>query len=138
MAIPKRRVVYATHGENVLFFGEGEPIGICSQEEADTRVFVHLCHSYHCGHMNIMIRTTDSDLVALAIFVASQMKMKLCVAYGQGEFYQYFDALELATLLGPEKSKAWNRWDLYPDVTNAFLSLTSAPKEVTYENIQKL
>ena len=36
------------------------------------------------------------------------------------------------------KKTAWNRWGLYPDVTNAFLSLTSALKEVTEESIQKL
>ena len=70
--------------------------------------------------------------------------------------------MELAKLLGPEKSKAlpvfnafsgcdyvsqflnivektaWNRWGVYPDVTSAFLSLVSALKEVKEEHIQKL
>jgi hypothetical protein len=43
-----------------------DSLSLCTHEEADTRIFIHVADAVHNGHTHILIRSTDSDVVILA------------------------------------------------------------------------
>ena len=71
MEIPNDgKTVITTHGSNVLcnpFRDDTNILAPCTHEEADTRIMVHLADAVKEGHKDILIRTVDTDVVALAI-----------------------------------------------------------------------
>lgn len=53
-----------------------------------------------------MIRTVDSDVLVLAIAAVQHLRIKeLWVAFATGKNIRYLPAHEMATALGPEKSR---------------------------------
>ena len=57
----------------------------CTQEEADSRIFLHLSKGSSCGHRQVIVRTTDSDFVVLAVSVFVSLGQgldQLSVAFG--------------------------------------------------------
>ena len=52
----------------------------CSHEEVDARMMVHIADAVQDGHQSVMIRSTDTDLVALV--VATLDLKELWVSYG--------------------------------------------------------
>ena len=125
----------------------------CSHEEADTRMFLHVAHAVQEGHRKIMIRTVDTDVVVLAISCCQRLAQleELWVAFGTGRNLRYLASHELSKALGQDRSlalpffhafsgcdtvssfvghgkkSAWNTWSSFPDVTKAFLELSSQP-----------
>ena len=75
----------------------------CTQEEADTRIFLNLEDIVKGGCVKIKIRTVDTDVV-----VASQClrHIQLWIAYGVGKHVKFLEAHEIATALGPSKCRA--------------------------------
>ena len=66
------KLVIATQGQNAV----SSPIVdmsclICSHEEADTRLLFHAFHAYNQGYRKLMVCATDTDVVVIAIAVAS-------------------------------------------------------------------
>ena len=59
------------------------------------------------GHHKIAIRTSDTDVVVLAISVAQTLgsEYELWLAFGTGKHFQYLAAHEMATGIGPRKAK---------------------------------
>ena len=58
-----------------------------NHEEADTRLFLHVADAVYSGHKSVLIRTTDSDVVVIAVQVITHMKNKideLWIAFGSG------------------------------------------------------
>ena len=54
-----------------------------SHEEADTRIMVHIADAVQNGHQSVMIRTTDTDVVVLAVATVATLDLKeLWVSYG--------------------------------------------------------
>ena len=47
----------------------------CQQEEADTRMMLHLYHAAGQGHSKAFLRTVDSDVVVLAINIFHQLRL---------------------------------------------------------------
>ena len=45
----------------------------CNHEEADTRIIVHASAAIKCGHRRILIRTVDTDVVVLAVWVVQEL-----------------------------------------------------------------
>ena len=95
-----------------------------------------------CGHSKVLIRTTDTDVVLLAVSNAREIDVEeLWIAFGTGKHFRYIAALEIAANLGPEKSKAlpmlyaftgcdtvsffagrgkvtaWNVWSVFTQIT---------------------
>ena len=57
-------------------------------EEADTGIFLRAKHAASMGHRKLLIRTVDSDVVILAIFLFRQLGLdELWVGYGKGKHY---------------------------------------------------
>ncbi|KAK3737069.1 hypothetical protein QZH41_013876, partial [Actinostola sp. cb2023] len=116
MAIPDGKELYSTAGESVLSSSNRSDMTIlspCTHEEADTRLMVHVLDASLCGHRRIMIRTNDTDVVVLAVSIASTIPAEeLWVAYGRG------------------KKTAWDVWSVFPELTSTLLTLTSSPEAI--------
>ena len=62
----------------------------CSQEEADTQIFVHARHATEAGSNVIMVKASDTDVVfAVSVLQALQELglQQLWVAFGQGQYF---------------------------------------------------
>ena len=134
----------------------------CNHEEADSRLLLHAAHCLATGHERIMVTTVDSDVVVLAIFAAAALNPlykleKLWVEFMVGKKICYIPAHELASTMGPEKARAmpifhaitgcditsefkgkrkktaWETWNAFPKVTQAFLSLIDE-RELSRDN----
>ena len=62
--------IYITmsNGTTVSHVGPGEDMTtVCNQEEADTRIILHIIHALNCGFSSILINTSDSDVIVILI-----------------------------------------------------------------------
>ena len=115
-------------------------------------MLLHANHAAHNGHQKIMIRTVDTDVVALSVYVAQSLgpEYELWVAFGTGKHFRYLAAHSMAIGLGPKKAKAlpmfhaltgcdtvssfvghskktaWTTWNALPELTDVLLKLSSA------------
>jgi len=139
----------------------------CNHEEADSRMLLHAKHATQYGHHNILIRTVDTDVVVLAIFVAQTLapEDELWLAFGIGKNFRYLAAHEIAAGLGPQRAKtlpifhaltgcdamssfsghgkktAWAIWTAYPDLTTALLKVSCAASTIPvdiFHSIERL
>ena len=81
----------------------------CTQEEADSRIFLHVAAAASCGHRHVIVRTTDSDVVVLAVsaYVSLGEKIdELWVAFGMQRRYRYIPVHNIVAELGQAKSAA--------------------------------
>ena len=68
----------------------------CNHEEADTRVVVHvMLHALEQGEKTILIRTVDTDVVAILVgayhtMIAVQPYVEIWVAFGTGRNYRFY------------------------------------------------
>jgi hypothetical protein len=120
----------------------------CTQEEADMRMILHAADAGQNGIKRIIIRTVDTDVVVLAIANKQHIACDaLWIAFGAGKHFRYIAAHELAAALGASKAKAlpvfhaftgcdtiscfagkgkksaWETWNNFPAVRDAFLEL---------------
>ena len=134
----------------------------CQQEEADTRMMLHLYHAAGQGHSKAFLRTVDSDVVVLAInifspdetfsavdriwnrknmqrysnpsHVANQMLgLQHCEVL---PFFHAFTGCDLvSSMLGIGKKTAWNAWNAYPKVTNTFVAIIQDPSSIILDSL---
>ena len=106
------KVVIATQvTDNVTSsdFSEGQKCRLspCSHEEADTRLIVHCFDMAQMNHSDVMIRTSDTDVVVLATAHYLSLNIEtLWITFGVGTHFRFLPAHEFATALGPEKATA--------------------------------
>ena len=123
-----------------------------TQEEADTRMFLHVLHAAKCGVKRAMIRTVDTDVVVLAISTFMSLSLdELWIAFGVGTKCRYIAVHKIVSALGSDRCKAlpifhsltgcdttstflghgkkgaWETWNLFPDVTSTFIQLCCKP-----------
>lgn len=102
----------------------------------------------------VSIRTTDTDVVVLAVANFHKMGLlELWIEFGSGKGFQHIPAHKIADHLGQRKAMAlpifhaftgcdtvsffcgkgkstsWNVWRIFPEVTDAFLSLAEGPSK---------
>jgi len=148
-----------TDGEAVLrkpLLPDLTSLAPCNHEEADSQMLLHASHAAQHGHHAILIRTVDTDVVVLAVSLAQewQPEDKLWVAFGTGQSFRYLAAHEITAGLGREnaralpmfhaltgcdtvssfatrgKKTAWTVWTVLPELTEALLLLSSAPRDI--------
>ncbi|KAL8559114.1 hypothetical protein ACOMHN_046162 [Nucella lapillus] len=126
----------------------------CNHEEADSRMLLHASHAAQHGHHAILIRTVDTDVVVLAVSLAQELQPedKLWLAFGTGQSLRYLAAHEIAAGFGREKARALPIfhaltgcdtvssftskktacavWTVLPELTEALLLLSSAPRDI--------
>ena len=154
--------IVATDGEQVLVCPARDisSLAPCSHEEADTRMFVHAAEATNRGHMKIIIRTVDTDVVVLAISVVHQLGVdELWLDFGVGKNRRYLAAHLLSQAIGSLKSKclplfhsltgcdttssflgrgkrtAWEAWVSFPAVTEYFEEMSSCPEKPSIDCI---
>ena len=85
----------ATNGEGCISNPPGYDLSYlspCTHEEADSRMMVHVASAAMDGHRDIMIRSKDSDVVVIAVWVAEQLDGRLdtlWIAFGNGLNMRY-------------------------------------------------
>lgn len=152
--IVTNKQIITTHNTNVLCTGCPDISGLepCTHEEADTRILLHLEHAVRAGHSKILIRTVDTDVVVLAITSAQRLNiLELWIGFGAGKNFRFLAAHEMSRALGPDrcvalpmfhaftgcdtvscfggrgKNTAWDTWNAFGDVTQAFCVLAAKP-----------
>ena len=81
----------------------------CTQDEADTRLFLHVAATTVEGHRRVMVRTIDSDVVVLGIstFVALRQQIEeLWISFGMRQRYRFIPNHNIVRKLGPSKALA--------------------------------
>ena len=109
------------------------------QQEADTRMMLHLHHAAEQSHTKAYLRTVDSDVVVLAInFFHELGLLELWIGFGSGKSNKDIPIQHIAQMLGPQhcialplfhaltgcdvvsemfgigKETTWNAWLTYP------------------------
>lgn len=129
------------------------------QEEADTRMMLHLQHAAEQGHAKAYLITVDTDVVVLAIYHFKRLNMsELWIGFGSGKTFKEIPIHHICQQLGPARSEAllffhaftgcdvtssmfgigkktaWNAWAAYPEVTDTFIDITNTPNSFTLES----
>ena len=135
----------------------------CNHEKADTRMIVHLADALGDGFHKMMLRSSDTDVVVLAVAAVARMYVQeLWIAFGTGKNFRYIPIHEIVASIGPNKSEAlpmfhaytgcdtvssfatkrkktaWDTWKSYVEVTRTFLALSAGPDEGTNEDVAVL
>ena len=82
-------------------------INVCHQEEADTRLLLHVSDCVQNGNKRLLLRTVDTYVIVIAVAMSQHMNYpKLWIAFGMGKTFSYIPIHGLAESLGPSKSRA--------------------------------
>ena len=156
----KETTLVTTYDEKVLVAGhkalnDVDSIQPCSHEEADTRIILHVAHCARQGYKKIAIKTTDTDVVVLAVSHFQEFNIEeLWICFGTGKHFRNIPAHVISDALkekaralmlfhaltgcdtvsffkGKGKKSAWLAWNEYPSVTNTFLTLLDEPSEIS-------
>lgn len=86
--VSSSKEVVLTYGEEVKASSQRDlsDISLCSKEEADTRIFLHAANCYKVGHRRVMIRTVDTDVIALFQRIRAE---EVSVAFSTGKHTRY-------------------------------------------------
>ena len=74
----------------------------CTHEEADTRIFLHVAAATFAGHRQVIIRTSDSDVVVLGVstFMTLEQRIdELWIAFGMRRHFRFVRLCIQATYL---------------------------------------
>ncbi len=99
---PEGKSLLSTDGETVVSASEIDVSAIdhCTHEEADYRMLLHASHAYQQGYRRIIIRATDTDVLVLAVAVASVLDgCELWLAFGHGVKFRNIPAHVIAANL---------------------------------------
>ena len=107
----KDKQLVVINGELILskpLLDDPNSISPCTHEEADTHMLLHAQNVVFCGYNAILIRTVDTDVVALAVAAMqeSSEQVKLYIAFGTGKHFRYIVVHQIANSLGPQKALA--------------------------------
>ena len=85
-----------------------EGVAPCSQEEADTRIFVYARQAAAEGSKVIMIKACDTYVLVIAVSWLPVLQAlgleELWISLGQGRNLRWISVLDLAVSLGPDKT----------------------------------
>ncbi|KAL9966137.1 hypothetical protein ACROYT_G024162 [Oculina patagonica] len=155
-SFPDDKFVYITSGENVISSCPRQQMQSCNHEEADTRILVHVKDALAKGGRSVLVCTVDTDVVVILIAQFHMLSSRwpgstFWVAFGMGKTFQLLSVNSIRDYLGEEKYRAlpffhaftgcdttsaflgkgkksaWEAWNAYPEVTEAFLYVNDNP-----------
>ena len=91
MPVPPGKTLLTTQEEEVLSNPPSDVSQLqpCTHEEADSRMLLHVWNAYQQGYRSIVIHTTDTDVVVIAIAVSSMMgSCEVWLAFGHDSDFQ--------------------------------------------------
>ncbi len=153
---PADKEIYIKSGTAVVNRGNSHCMGPCNHEEADTRLLIHLLDALKKGAAKCLVRTVDTDVIVILIgkyysIISRYPAADIWVAFGSGKNFIYLDinaiskdlgvdkftALPLfhcftgcdttSSFFGKGKKSAWEAWNAYPEVTQAFNNMVAYP-----------
>ena len=101
--------VISSYDQSVLGSKSGDigDLWPCTHEEADKRIFVHCLDSVRESNKRLLIRTVDTDVAVIAIYVFRRLSAsEIWIAFRSGKAFRYIEVYKIAAGLGPEKSLA--------------------------------
>jgi len=137
---------------------------LCHQEEANTRLCVHVLDALEKGACNILVTTVDTDVVVLLASMYFQLSSTFSnlVGFGTGNHFRYYDINSISQSLGEQashtlpffhaftgcdttsqflgkgKKSAWESWKAYPEATKAFIYAKEHPFQIIQLGTQKV
>ncbi|XP_052123378.1 uncharacterized protein LOC127749403 [Frankliniella occidentalis] len=128
--------LYSTFGEAVVSNCEQSDVSFispCNHEEADTRMLLHVADAVRSGHKEIIIRSTDTDVVVLAVACVEMLPglEELWVHIGSGKNHRYIAAHEIS------KSLKLKLGPKMPQALPAFHALTGCDTVSAFNKIGK-
>ena len=148
-------VVIATREQDVVSNRAISLKGVapCSQEEADTRIFVHARQAEAEGSKVIMIKACDTDVLVIAVSCLPVLQAlgleKLNIAFGQGRnlrwtpvhdgpdktsgilfFHSSTGCDVVSAFRGKGRKSAWQTWDVCDEASDIFAKLSKYPPTV--------
>ena len=131
--------IIITFGSTVIIRGSNRSMGLCDHEEADTRLIVHLQDVILNGCRNCLVRTVDTDVVVIIIGKFHHLQslcpnVSIWIAFGAGKDFSYYCINTLyehlfhsftgcnttSAFYGRGKKSAWESWNCFDDITQAF------------------
>ncbi|KAG0712884.1 hypothetical protein GWK47_001988 [Chionoecetes opilio] len=119
-------------------------------------MMIHLADAVRDGFQKKILRTVNTDIVALAVAATTKLKIQeLWVAFGTGQHFRYIPAHEIAAFLGPDKSQAlpmvhactgcdtvssfntrgkktaWDTWKVFNELTPALVHLSTGTADIS-------
>ena len=93
-----------------------------SQEEADTRMFLHARHAASNGAQTVLIRSPDTDVVVIGLWAASHSPCQLVMETGSGLNRKVFSLTSTAQSLGSAMCNALPGFHAFTgcDTTSSF------------------
>ena len=151
---PDGKQIFITSGTTVIGRGTSHCMQLCGHEEADTRIVVHLQDALANGSTTCLVRMVDTDVVVIIIGKFHALPTKhptadIWIAFGTGKNFTYIHINAICNALGKCKSmslpifhcftgcdttsaflgkgkkSAWEAWNSYPEVTQAFVNTSS-------------
>ena len=126
-----------------------------NQEEADTRLMLHVVNCMENGAKTVMVRSVDTDVVVILIgmfyhLIDRYPGVSIWVAFGTGRSFKHFHINTACTTLGRNKCEAMltfhaftgcdtcssfhgrkktacSTWASYTDVTSCFQTIAKQP-----------
>lgn len=165
LVIPGKEV-YSTYDTNVVCAHEvviGPSLAPCDHEEADTRLLLHALHCANSGCQKVMIRSVDTDVLVLAVAAFPLLPVtELWLAFGVNKHFRYIPVHAVVEHLGEAKAKAlpyfhaftgcdtvsafhgigkktaWDAWKAWPQVTEAFIKLSTPHAAIDDDTFKEL
>ena len=156
--IPEGKKIFSTLGASILSSDDTDvgSLAPCSHEEADLRMMIHVSDASLNSHRRIKIRTNDTDVLVLAISIASLLPIdELWVSIGSSKNLTYLPAHTIAASLGRDKAHvlpifhsltgcdttsffggrgkktAWDVWNVFPELTAILKELMELPEHTS-------
>ena len=156
------KVAISTKGESIVsnndLYGSLFP---CTQEEADTRIFLHVKNASGNGHCKVLVRSVNTDVVVIAIALYQKLETlhEFWVWLGTGKNQRFVPIHSVAESLGKTKllslqvfhsvtgcdqisffarrgkKNAWKTWTKYEELTKAIVRL---PYYSTKEDVSEV
>ena len=103
---PPTKSVCVTSGQAVSACGLFVPMDDCNDEEADTRIMVHIRHALEHGAETVLVRTVDTDVVVILVglffdLVTIRPSCDFWIAFGMGKNYRLHHINSICESLGP-------------------------------------
>ena len=158
LQILEGKKIFSTLGASILSSDDTDVGSLApySHEEADSRMMIHVSDASFNGHQHIKIRTNDTDVLVLAICIASLLPIdELWVSIGSSRNLTYLPAHTIAASLGQDKAHvlpifhlltgcdttsffggrgkkmAWDVWNVFPELTAVLKELMELPEHIS-------
>ena len=73
-----------------------------TQQEADTRMFLHANRSVEETHQPVVLRSPDTDVLVIAMYVCHKRNIPLIFRVQQNKVWRYLDVTSIVTSIGEQ------------------------------------